>query len=118
LEGNYDVTLVGEVVGRVNLRREGLYYRVSCRCRVEDDKVHRLYAAGEKLGVLIPEHGELTLETRVAAKRLKTGCEFTLNQKSGEFIPIRPGEPFDHLDKLRKGRFAFRDGEPGMFLNT
>ena len=105
-------------MGKVTLLREGLYYRVFCRCRVADQDIHRLYADGEKLGVLIPEYGELTLTTKVAVKRLKEGCSFTLNQKTGKFIPIRPGEPFDHLDKLRKGRFAFRDGEPGMLLNV
>jgi hypothetical protein len=116
LEGNHDVTMDGAVVGRVSLHREGLYYRISCRCRVTDEKIHRLYADGEKLGVLIPEHGNLTLETKVAAKRLKEGCAFSLDENRSAFIPICPGETFAHLDKLRSGRLGFRDGIPGLIL--
>ena len=103
-------------MGIAEVKREGLYCRLSCRCRMVDSQVHRLYADGEKIGVLVPQNGELTLETRVAAKRLKPGCEFTLEERKGEFIPIRPGEAFSHLDKLRMGKLSFRDGEPGLFL--
>ena len=112
----YQVTMDGRAVGSVELKREGLYCRLSCRCRMVDREVHRLYANGEKIGVLVPKNGELTLETRVAAKRLKPGCEFTLEEKRGEFIPIRPGEAFSHLDKLRRGKLAFREGEMGLYL--
>ena len=117
MEGTFDVTLGGQVVGTVQIRREGLYCRISCRCRVADQEIHRLYAGEEKLGVLIPENCELMLETRVAAKRRKPGCCFTLDEQRGEFIPIRPGEAFGHLDKVRMAKLAFRDGEPGVYLD-
>ena len=116
MRGNYEVTYAGQAVGTVELSREGLYYRIICRCRVSDSEIHRLYADGEKIGVLIPDGGELVLNTKVAAKRLKEGCTFSLDENSKQFIPIRPGEAFAHLDKVRLGRLAFRDGEPGMFL--
>ena len=103
-------------MGRVELEREGLYYRLSCRCRVPDNEMHRLYADGEKIGVLIPENGDLVLETKVAVKRLKEGCSFSLEEKARNFIPIHPGEVFGHLGKLRQAKFAFREGEPGIFL--
>ena len=114
---NYDVTYDGQTVGRVKLEREGLYYRLSCRCRVQDRELHRLYAGREKLGVLIPEGGDLVLETKVAAKRLKVGCSFSLEEKVRNFIPIHPGEAFGHLGKLRLAKLAFREGEPGIFLD-
>lgn len=113
---NFDVTYDGQTVGRVELEREGLYYRLSCRCRVQDSEIHRLYAGGVKLGVLIPDGGELVLETRVAAKRLKEGCSFSLEEKRETFIPIHPGEAFGYLGKLRLAKLAFREGEPGIFL--
>lgn len=113
---NYDVTYDGQTVGRVELEREGLYYRLSCRCRVNDRGIHRLYAAGERIGVLIPDGGELVLETKVAAKRLKEGGGFSLEEKRETFIPIHPGEAFGHLGKLRLAKLAFREGEPGLFL--
>ena len=116
MDGTYEVIQGGQAVGTVELRREGLYYHLSCRCRMVDSQVHRLYGDGEKIGVLLPEKGELTLETRVAAKRLKPGCRFSLEERNGLFIPIRPGEAFARLDKLRLGKLAFREGEPGLFL--
>ena len=77
---NYDVTYGANTVGRVELEREGLYVRIRCRCRVQDNAIHRLYADGEKIGVLIPENGDLVLDTKVAAKRLKDGCTFSLEE--------------------------------------
>ena len=112
----FEVTLGGQTVGTVELNREGLYYRIICRCRVHDSEIHRLYADGEKIGVLIPDRGELVLETKVAAKRLKGGCAFSLDENRKTFIPIRPGKEFAHLDKVRQVRLAFRDEEPGIFL--
>ena len=114
---NYNVTYADTTVGRVELEREGLYVRIRCRCRVQDNEMHRLYAGGEKIGVLIPENGDLVLETRVAAKRLKEGCTFSLEEKARNFIPIHPGEAFGYLGKLRLSKLAFREGEPGIFLD-
>lgn len=116
MEEIFDVTLDGQTVGTVRLKREGLYYQVYCRCRVADGEIHRLYAGGEKLGVLIPENGELVLNTKVAAKRMKEGCAFTIGENSEKFIPIRPGEAFEHLDKLRTGRLGWRAGKMGLLL--
>ena len=112
----YDVTSEGQTVGKVELEREGLYLRLRCRCRVQDNAIHRLYADGEKIGVLIPENGDLVLETKVAAKRLKKESTFSLEEKGRNFIPIHPGEAFGHLGKLRLAKLAFREGEPGIFL--
>lgn len=116
MEGKFDVTMGGQAVGTVEIKREVLYCRVSCRCPMVDGEIHRLYADGEKLGVLVPDRGALTLDTKVAAKRLKEGCAFTLDGQTEKFIPIRPGEAFVHLDKLRMAKLTFRDGEPGMLI--
>ncbi len=117
MEGIFDVNLAGEAVGTVKIKREGLYLRLRCRCRAPGREIRRLYADGEKLGVLIPEDGELVLKTKVAAKRLKPGCAFTLDENIGTFIPIRPGEPFAQLEQVRTGRLAFREGKPGLMID-
>jgi len=116
LEGNFPVTYQGQTVGTVTVSREGLYCRISCRCRMPEGKIHRLYAGAERLGVLMPEGGTLVLQTRVAAKRLKPNCPFSLEKNGEMFIPIRPGEAFAHLGRLRQARFACREGEPGLYL--
>ena len=112
----YDVRYEGQTVGRVKLERNGLYWQLRCRCRMFDNEIHRLYGDGEKIGVLVPEGTELVLETRVAAKRLKEGCVFSLGKTERYFIPIHPGEAFGYLGKLRLAKLAFREGEPGIFL--
>ena len=114
MEGTFDVKRNGRTVGTAEVKREGLYYRIFCRCRVAGEGIQRLYAGGEKIGVLIPESGELTLNTKVAAKRLNEGCDFTIGENTGCFYPICPGEPFEHLDKLRAGRLSWRDGQAGL----
>lgn len=110
----FDVDRGGQTVGRVEIRREGLYCWIRCRCKRYDDEIHRLYADGEKIGVLIPEGAELVLETRVAAKRLKEDCGFSLDEDRENFIPIYPGEAFEHLDKLRQGKLIIKNGVPAM----
>ena len=113
----YDVTSEGQTVGKVELEREGLYCHLRCRCVAYDNVIRRLYADGEKIGVLIRDGGALVLDTRVAAKRLKEGCTFSLEEKARNFIPIHPGEAFGYLGKLRLSKLAFREGEPGIFLD-
>ena len=117
MEGKFEVTYRGQSVGTVEVKREGLYCRILCRCRMVNGDIHRLYADGEKIGVLVPDRGELVLETKVAAKRLREGCTFSMGEGSHEFVPIRPGEIFGCLDKVRLAKLAFREGEPGLFLD-
>ena len=117
MEENFEVFHQGRAVGNVKLIREGLYYRLICSCHMADGQIHRLCADGEKIGVLIPDRGELTLETKVAAKRINPGCAFSLDEPREKFIPIHPGEAFGHLGKLRLAKLAFREGEPGIFLD-
>lgn len=116
MEDRFDVTHDGQSVGSVEVKREGLYCRVTCRCRMVGQGVQRLYAGEEKLGVLIPENGALVLDAKVAAKRIKSGCAFTLGECRENFFPIRPGENFPYLDKLRYGHLGFRDGIHGLII--
>ena len=117
MEEKYEVFHEGRSVGTVKLSREGLYYRLVCSCHASDGQIHRLWADGEKIGVLMPDRGALVLETRVAAKRIRPGCSFSLDENRKNFIPIHPGEVFGHLGKLRLAKLAFREGEPGIFLD-
>ena len=114
MDENYEVKRNGKTVGSLELRREGLYCRLSCRCSLADMEIHRLYAGEEKLGVLVPERGALVLETKVAAKRIRPGCTFTLDAAETGFFPIRAGEPFGQLDRIREGKLVVRDGQMGL----
>lgn len=81
-----EVTVGSRSVGRVQVRRQGLYYVFHCRCALSGETPWRLEAAcGEKkedLGVLVPMDGGFGLDTRRPVKTLGEGkLRFTLLPK-------------------------------------
>lgn len=112
-----DVTLSGKPVGTVECIREGLYCRILCRCTLPGQEIRRLYAGSEKIGVLMPHNGQWILETRIPGKRIKEGSNFTLDDPGENFWPLRPGEEFSYLDKLRKGKLDIREGQMGLVVD-
>lgn len=120
MEGKYDVLLGDTVAGSVELRREGLYIRVFCRCRAPEGKIWRLFGGNQRLGVPMPRGDMLELETKVAAKRLEPGCGFYLRDgpcpPQGRFVPIEENGGFPEPERLREGVFAIREGIPGVLL--
>ena len=126
MEGSYEVYLDTQPVGKVQVRREGLYYSLRCHCHLTGDSVYRLVAnldgRQENLGVVVPdEDGGFSLNRKIAAKYLGEGpVRFSLSRKrehvSGEFVPIRPEEPFAYLDRLNKSFLEYRNGQPGIRL--
>ncbi len=109
-----EVTYLGQPVGSVEVKREGLYCRILCRCE-NCGEMLRLYAGEEKLGLMMPCGGVLELQTRVAAKRIVEGCTFTLRGQE-DFIPIQAGEPFVHLRQIKASKLTIRNGKMGIVL--
>lgn len=106
-------------VGKVEVRREGLYYHFYCRCQVEIDTVCRVMADKENLGVLIPVGNGFGLETRIPAKRFGENVpEFRLVPNrpvlEGKFIPIKPEEPFAYIARLKQAYLTRQNGEMGI----
>lgn len=92
MDGNYDVIRDGKVIGVAVLQRQGLYFRIRCRCRLEGSAVQRLtLCVGDwetDLGVLVPMAGEFGLDTRIVAKRLPSGePEFLVGKRREETAP-------------------------------
>ena len=125
LEGNYAVYFGSEQVGKVNVLRQGLYYRFCCRCRLKGEMLCRLRVrCGEKqenLGVLVPVDGGFGLDTRLPVKYLGKGKpEFVLvpkHERTGEtFVPVYPEEPFAYLSSLKVAYLARKDGIVGILL--
>lgn len=118
---DYSVTLGGKETGRVQVERQGLYYRIFCRCKLSGEVMYRLVAAcGERtadLGILVPTESGFGVETRIPVSRLGEGTlSFSLRPKHDEatiFVPIRPEEPFAYLSHLRQARLEYRDGQLG-----
>lgn len=127
MEGNYGVYFGNRIVGKVQVLRQGLYYRFICRCKISGDVVCRLAVVcgdnQENLGVVTPMDGGFGLDTRLPMKRLGEGeMEFLLMPKhdvgAGKFVPIYPEEPFSYIRKLKDSFLATRDGQTGILIKT
>ena len=125
MEGSYEVLFGDKSVGRVQVTKEGLYYRFFCRCRMSGEVVSRLAVRWqdkqESLGILVPVDGGFGLNTRLAAKKCGEGKpEFAVMPNKGElhgkFIPISPEEPFAYIQRLKDAFFERRYGQPGIVL--
>ena len=125
MEGNYAVTFGQAPVGKVQVQKQGLYYRFTCRCRISGDVVCRLVArCGEKqenLGIVVPMDGGFGLDTKIPVKRLGEGSvEFSLVPRHeiamGTFVPICPEEPFAYIRRLKNAYFEKRYGQAGVVL--
>lgn len=120
MDGDYEVEFRNFSVGRVNVRRQGLYYRFSCRCRLEGNELYclQLKCAGamEKLGILVPIEGCFGLDTRIPVKRFGEGKpEFQLITKrdtdAGTVVNIYPEEPFAYIARLKHAFLVKQNGE-------
>ena len=108
-------------VGKVEVTREGLYYRFRCRCKLEEDTVCRVTAGRESLGILVPCGDGFELRTKLPAKRFgDTAPEFRLVPNKpvleGKFIPIKPEEPFAYLERLKEAYLEYRGNEMGIYI--
>lgn len=123
MERNYGVYFGKEMAGKVQVQREGLYYRFTCRCQLSGDVVCRLYVTcgdkQENLGVVVPMDDGFGLDTRIPVKRLGEGeMAFTLIPKhespEGVFVPVYPEEPFSYIERLKKAFLIRKEGRVGV----
>lgn len=121
----YEVLFGKDRVGKVQVLREGLYYRFFCRCRLSGDVVCRLAVrCGEKeenLGVVVPVGDGFGLDKRLPVKNLGEGeMTFFLMPKQerleGKFIPIYPEEPFSYIARLKDAFLARQNGQIGVVI--
>ena len=143
MEMEYEVYLENHIAGKVQLTKQGLYYRVLCHCSLPQNVVYRLYGIcgemQENIGVLMPDGDGFLLDRKIPAKRL-TGCtKFLLSDGSepekevtaepesepeaeitddtgsdtGTFVPIHPEEPFAYLHKLESAFYEEQNGQIG-----
>lgn len=125
MEGNYEVSFGKDKAGKVQVLREGLYYRFICRCKLTGDVVCRLAVrCGDKeenLGVVVPMGDGFGLDKKVPVKHLGEGkMEFFLGPKrdniGGKFVPIYPEEPFAYIVRLKDAFLTRQNGQVGVLL--
>lgn len=122
---HYYVYFGKDQVGGVQVVRQGLYYRFTCRCRLAGDVICRLQVTcgdkRESLGIVVPMDGAFGLETKLPVKRLGEGkMEFLLLPKhenpAEHFIPISPEEPFSYIARLKEAYLVKRNGQQGILV--
>ncbi len=127
MEGNYPIYRDGRIVGQAAVSREGLYWHFRCQCRRSWDVVSRLYVTwdgGEEcLGIPVPEGEVFRLDTRLPQKRMGQGkLRFAVRadgvQADGNFVPIKPEEPFAYIARLKDAYLARKDGQVGAMIKS
>ena len=125
MDGTYEIKLGGESVGQAVVRREGHYYRFSCRCDLSGEVIYRITVTcggkSESLGIPVPKDGQFHLDTKLAASRLGEGePKFAAVPRrpdlGGMFVPISPEEPFRYLHRLENAFLARKDGQLGIVI--
>ena len=126
MEQCYAIMLGKDAVGKVQVIRQGLYYRFICRCRLSGEVVYRLTVCcgdtTENLGILVGMGEGFGLDKKVPVSHLGEGdMQFMLLPKSdrlcGTFIPIRPEEPFAYIARLKDSFLVRQGGQAGILIN-
>ncbi len=127
MEGTYGVYFGKELVGKVQVTQQGLYYRFICRCRLTGNVICRLRLTcgtqSESLGIVVPVADGFGLDTKLPVKRMGAGnFMFSLiprHENSGtEFIPIISEEPFAYIQRLKTAYLVKKEGMAGIIINT
>lgn len=123
MEHQYSVAMGGNHCGKVTVSRQGLYYRIQCRCLLPSEDIWRLQVAcgtrRENLGVLVPMEDRFGLDTKMPVKQLGEGdLVFTVISKrqpvQGRFVPILDEEPFAYISRLKASFLEIRQGQAGI----
>ena len=123
----YCVWFEGKAVGTVQLKKSGLYYRISCCCQEVSASMYNLFVSTgkihRKLGICIPKNGHLCLDTSVPIKVFgEEELQFYLQRRSPEvsevFIPVVQGEKFPLLEELENAYMTEQDGIIGIAFKS
>ena len=119
----YRLCLGCDEIGTVDIQKNGLYYRVNCRCRLSGHIVYCLVATSDtgkvNLGILVPENGFFCLRTSLPVKKLSVqNLKFTVEPKHLQedqlFVPIRAEEPFLYLERLHNAYLRTKGMQTGV----
>ena len=108
--------------GSVKVTKEGLYYRICCRCQLSEKGMFRLVAVTEAgrvdLGILAPVGEFFCLQKRIPCKQMgEIPPQFHLiSGDRGNFVPVYPEEPFRYISRLKDSFLEIRGGQVGIVI--
>ena len=125
MESSYDVMHAQQCIGKAQIVKQGLYYHISCKCRLSGQVLCRLIVfsdAGQTdLGILVPKEGRFTIETKIPVKKIGTqNIRFVVLPKpvrtKGRYVPLKPEEPFAYLSQLYNAFLTRIDTQIGVTI--
>jgi len=125
----YEIVFRNKTVGKAEVKKEGLYYKITCVCKPPNQKLHRIIVSDgiteRDLGICVPDESGFSLTTRVPIKHIQgDNLSFSMkphgensadSQKQVE-MPIQTGGVFMPLDKLEKARLRIKNGQPEIVI--
>ena len=120
----YDICLGSETVGRATVERQGLYYKINCKCTLSGHTRFRVSVLGsqgeEDLGLLIPTDHFYGLSKSVAIKKLGEQLRFQIKsvhaKQEGIFVPLCPDEPLRYIERIKAAVLCRKDGQMGLLI--
>ena len=113
----YPVQLEGEKVGNAWVSREGLYYRIRCKCCLPVGRHWRIKVCNVDLGVCCQDGRERTLQTRIPVKQITDVLVFTAYLPEVQNVyPVCESEPFPEPERLLSMEFLRLGGEAVLRL--
>ena len=111
-------------IGRAEVEKTGLYYRIVCSCRLDRDHIYKIIARGdmgsENLGICVPRNGGFGLTVRIPVKRLGTdnlSFAAVIKQTCSEnAYSLDTSKPFHGIERLINGRYAVVNNIPSVMI--
>ena len=125
MDGMYDIFRGPDQIGKVQVSREGLYYRFQCCCDLTGEVIHRLLVtcAGktENLGIPVPGGDAFYLTTRLPVSHFHQGEPvFQAVPKHPQdeklWVPISPDMPFEYISRLADAVAQKREEGMGILI--
>ena len=130
----FDIFDKESCVGKAQIQKEGMYYRICCTCNIAKPGIHRIVITdGETdvdLGICVPQGEKFTLTSRIPIKFIKGDNKTFHLVRQGEHrvipdepekkreVPVASDKPFSCLDELEKAYFKNEDGNPVVVIDS
>ena len=125
MDGLYDIYRGQEKIGKAEVKQEGLYYRFRCVCDLSGEVIYRITVScgesTENLGIPIPSGDSFYLEKKIPVSHFSgQGVIFRAMPRHPQvpdmWIPIKPEQPFEYIDRLENAVAEQRNGEMGILI--
>ena len=105
----YSIHFGEEILGEANVKKQGLFYRIHCLCRISGSVPFRIAVRGDRevdLGLCVPMEHDFGLNTSIPISKVGNGkLEFwarpTHTIQKLDCVTVSPDEPFGYLAKLK-----------------